>query len=62
MSQQKWNQENKDSIQLVIQNNWFINSKIPGTKESLPKFVIRFDLQNKSIAITNDKVDPAPPK
>lgn len=36
--------------------------KIPGTKESLPKFVIRFDYQNKSIAITNDKVDPAPPK
>ena len=35
--------------------------KIPGTKASLPKSVIRLDLQNNNIAINNDNVEPHPP-
>ena len=34
---------------------------IPGTNDILPRFFIRFDLQNNNIAITSDNVEPAPP-
>ena len=35
--------------------------KIPGTMANLPRPLIRCDLQNDSIAINRDNVDPAPP-
>ncbi len=34
----------------------------PGIKASFPSSLIRFDRQNKSMAINSDKVEPAPPK
>ena len=42
-----------------------IGSLIPniaGIPDNFPSSVILFDLQKNNIAITNDSVDPAPPK
>ena len=36
--------------------------KIPATRDSFPRELIRLDLQNSTMAITRDRVDPAPPK
>ena len=36
--------------------------KMPGTRASLPSCLMRFDLQNSSIAMMSESVEPAPPK
>ena len=36
--------------------------KIPGTSESFPSYLIRFDLQKRTMMITRESVEPPPPK
>ena len=40
---------------------WFVDTKDTWNKSSLPKSVIRLDLQNNNVAINNDNVEPHPP-
>ena len=60
--QHKRNEHGRVQHDGKAEDDRFVNVEDAGIRESFPSSVIRFDLQNKIMAIAKDSVEPAPPK